>query len=311
MSSSGEIQTALCKLLMVIAIFGVVGARDYITGSVRFTLFNREQQEWITLSSNDSDFDANGCNPKEPFAVIVHGWREGTYTEWINDMKNNLTTYRRGCVMFMSYANDNRKLDYFGELVPYFKYLANELYTHLRRLESIGFDPATGYMFGFSFGAHLAIEAGRRLGLKKLERLDVCDPAGPGFDSDGEYSLLDPREAAKRVQCIHTSTKYGTSRRNCHTNWSMGNCGKDQPGAGKYPKGSHGLCPHFYNSAFEHDFYAVPKPDACSSVRYTGIWPRGYKMGYFSDTSSDVEGELFSPTTKYYPYNNDTVLNEI
>ncbi|XP_058822932.1 pancreatic triacylglycerol lipase-like [Topomyia yanbarensis] len=301
----------LYKLLILVVLCEAAIAADVITGTVYFTVFNRQEKNWVKLTDNNSDFEANGCSPKEPFAIIVHGWREGSYTEWITDMKSNMTTYRSGCVMFMSYANDNRNIDYFGELLPYFSYLANNLTDHLRRLESMGFDPAAGFIFGFSFGAQLAFEAGRRFGFKKLARIDACEPAGPGFDGDSDYSLLDPKQAAKGVQCIHTSSNLGTHRRSCQTNWNMGKCGKEQVAAGPFPKGSHGLCPFFYNSAFTHNFYAVPMPKGCTSSRYTGCWPRGYKMGYFSDMNSDIQGEFFSPTTKFYPYNDDTVLNEI
>ncbi|XP_058454945.1 lipase member H-like [Malaya genurostris] len=308
---SATTRFALCNLFVLVLVGAKVFAADVINGTVRFTLFNRQQQKWMNLSSKNSDFESNGCSPKEPFAIIVHGWREGSYTEWIKDTKSNLTTYRSGCVLFMSYGNDNQNVDYFGQLMPNFNNLANDLVGLLKRLETVGFDPADGFIFGFSFGAQLAFEAGRRFGFGKLARIDACEPAGPGFDDSRIYSLLDPKKAAKVVQCIHTSSNYGTKLRNCHINWNMGQCGKSQVAAGPFPKGSHGLCPYFYNSAFTHNFYAVPKPKDCSSSRYTGSWPSRFRMGYFSDMNSTFQAELFSPSSKYYPYINDTVANKI
>ena len=101
-------------------------------------------------------------------------------------------------------------------------------------MEAEGFDPKKGFMFGFSLGARVVIEAGRNFGEKKIPEIDVCDPAGPGFD---DYKF-DPRLSAENVQCIHTSSDKGTKRKSdCNQNWLMGNCGESQDGRGDYPKG--------------------------------------------------------------------------
>lgn len=102
--------------------------------------------------------------------------------------------------------------------------------------------------------------------------------AGPGFDGRGHR--LDPKLSAINVQCIHTSSDKGTSSRNCHQNWSMGNCGYRQDAAGPAPKGSHGLCPYIYNTAFERDFMAVRRPRRCAAIKEAICWPDFYKMGY-------------------------------
>lgn len=102
--------------------------------------------------------------------------------------------------------------------------------------------------------------------------------AGPGFDS--RTDLGDPKLAAKNVQCIHTSSDKGTNRRECHQNFMMGFCGQSQKAAGPFPKGSHGLCPYIFNSAFKHEFLAVPNPDKCSTKRESQWWPDKFKMGY-------------------------------
>ncbi|XP_053690654.1 lipase member H-like [Sabethes cyaneus] len=290
-------------LLFILVRFRTSTGADVITGTVKYYIFNSQLQRLVELSSNDSDFTRNGCDPSGKFTVVVHGWREGTDTEWVPDVMTNMTAYRGGCVMFMSYGNNNHQMDYFNELVPHFDELASNLTNHYRRLEAFGFNPADGLVFGFSFGSQLAFESGSNYGVRKLGRIDACDPAGPGFDGNSKRSSLDPTAAAQKVQCIHTSSNYGTSQRNCHVNWNMGQCGKEQVGAGPFPKGSHGLCPYFYASAFTHSFFAVPKPKECSSKRYTDIWPSGYKMGYFSGSNCSFQGELFSPTTKFYPYN--------
>lgn len=86
-------------------------------------------------------------------------------------------------------------------------------------------------------------------------------------------------DSATSVQCIHTSTDYGTSRRVCHKDWLMGYCGWFQFAAGT--KSSHGLCPEFYNAAFWFDFPAISNPYYCPTTRAVSSWPSGFKMGYF------------------------------
>jgi hypothetical protein len=108
----------------------------------------------------------------------------------------------------------------------------------------------------------------------------ACDMAGPGFDGSPRI-LRDPTLAAKNVQCIHTSNDKGTNTRNCHQNWNMGGCGWWQAAAGPFPKGSHGLCPYIYNSAFKNDFFAEERPNYCPvGPRGQLSYPEGYTMGY-------------------------------
>ncbi|XP_065080224.1 uncharacterized protein LOC135703043 [Ochlerotatus camptorhynchus] len=276
--------------------------------SLTLTIFYRQLNELVYLSENDTDFAENGCNPDDQFAIVLHGWRDGPTKDWVIDLLSNLTSYRDGCNMFMSYGNNSRVMNYFQDLYPNFDLLVNSLTRHLRRLEAVGFDPSRGFMFGFSFGANLALEAGRRFGLQRIGRIDVCELTGVRFDNDKSYFLLDPKQAAKSVQCIHTSEIFGTARRDCHVSWSLGRCGRDQPAAGPFPKGSHGLCPYFYNSAFSHSFYAQPKPMNCNSNRYASTWPPGFKMGYFCDMERSVGvlyGEQFASTTKKFPYTDE------
>lgn len=126
--------------------------------------------------------------------------------------------------------------------------------------------------------------------------------AGPGFDNK---PTSDHRLAAQNVQCIHTSRDKGTRFSICHQNWKMGNCGQSQLAASRPPYGSHGLCPYFYNAAFRHPFYAVPKPQQCRSKIAAPRWPKQFQMGYVEDRKGDVQGELFSLTSKSYPFNGD------
>ena len=182
-------------------------------------------------------------------------------------------------------------------LVMNFHKIANLL---LRKITQIGnYDRM--FLFGFSFGSRLCFEAAAKLGHQVIDRIDACDPAGPGFD--GNMWSTDPKKAAKHVACINTSSDKGTRLYNCHQNFLMGNCGSSQKAAGPFPLGSHGLCPHFYNSAFKHNFTANNFYN-CTSWREAKDLPEDFGMGY-EKTSKElaIHGDIFVPTGKESPWN--------
>lgn len=113
--------------------------------------------------------------------------------------------------------------------------------------------------------------------------------AGPGFDNRPQ---ADHRLAAQNVQCLHTSRDKGTRHYNCHQDWRLGNCGYSQDAAADPPFGSHGLCPYFYVSAFDHDFFAVPQPNECTARAPAQFWPDKYKMGYLETRKMLVLNEV-------------------
>lgn len=116
--------------------------------------------------------------------------------------------------------------------------------------------------------------------------------AGPGFDF---IYKKDPKDAALNVQCIHTSLA-GTQLRECHQDWLMGYCGTKQPGGqglleiycdifgncNYEPINSHSLCPYFYISAFENNFFYDAKYP-CPTLRKPQNVPKNFKMGYMED----------------------------
>lgn len=205
------------------------------------------------------------------------------------------------------YASAERYLRLFRQFDPITEVLAGKL----RLMESIGFDLGQGFIFGFSYGGHVAVEASKRVGVRRLEAIDICDIAGPAFDFRRAH--IDHRSAAKNVQCIHTSRDKGSRHTTtCHQNWKMGTCGWFQTAAADPPKGSHGLCPYFYLSAFTNDFLAVPKPMGCMARKLASHWPSGFKMGYNEHRKWKVQGELFALTSKEYPYtSNATEMNAL
>jgi hypothetical protein len=201
------------------------------------------------ITTFDRDLTEHQCGHNGTYAIVVHGWKESIATPWVMGTIVNLMYHRGGCVIFMDYSNYSIVSDYF-QLTPHFYGIASVL---LRKVKQIG-NYNQLFMYGFSFGSRLCFEVGIQLGYQQIDRIDACDPAGPGFDETSKAK--DPKLAAKNVACINTSTDKGTSKYNCHQNFRMGKCGKKQLSAGPKPLGNHGMCPYFYNSAFNNVFEA-------------------------------------------------------
>jgi hypothetical protein len=259
------------------------------------------------VSDFEHDLSSYGCDTQRGnFSLIVHGWKEDINSEWVLDTISNLTHIRGGCVLFMDYSSLSTVQNYFS-LVPHFSSIADTLYRKIIQINS----NERLFMFGFSFGSRLCFEVGSRFPFdNKIDRIDACDPAGPGFDN--LMSTANPQNAAKNVQCINTSIDKGTSIYNCHQNFRMGRCGILQPGSTTYPKRHHGLCPYYYNSAFKNDF--IPRQDnECRSRREPESFPQNLKMGFLGINHPIVYGDFFIPTSDRSPWNviNARSLNDI
>lgn len=153
---------------------------------------------------------------------IVHGWLEGlNTTEWVNRTIYNLLKHTNGCVFFMDYSVYSKNGNYWA-LVNHYDGIMEILRRKLLHIEH----PERMFMFGFSFGSRLSIDAATRAYNGSVERIEVCDPAGPGFVNTPREK--EPMLAAKNIACISTSNNYGTTNYNCHQNFRMGNCGYSQ-----------------------------------------------------------------------------------
>ncbi|XP_053685409.1 uncharacterized protein LOC128734990 [Sabethes cyaneus] len=254
------------------------------------------------VENNSYPYDET-CNPDGRFAVVVFGWKIDCEKYFVRDLIANLTEYRGGCVICMNYSN-------FSQVTPYlrlrrnFKDIQNVLIKKLDFLEQQGFDPDNGYLYGFSYGANLVLEAAKSFGAKKIGEIDVCEIAGITFDS-GYSKPPNHRQAAKNVQCIHTSRQYGTKyRSSCHQDWILGDCGTRQEAAPLSAYGSHGVCTLFYNSAFEHEFLPVEmNANNCTLDQEADNVPDGFRMGYMEMRKSEVRGQLYTPTYASFPFN--------
>lgn len=238
--------------------------------------FYRSRQ--LAVTTFDQDLATLDCSTNGNYSMIVHGWWESIKTPWVMDMVEKLASHRGGCILFMDYSNYSYVPEYL-RLSAQFRSISNVL---LKKVRQVG-NYERLFMFGFSFGARLCFEVGAKIGNQTIDRIDACDPAGPGFDY--LRRSVDPKNSAKFVSCINTSIDKGTRVYNCHQNFRMGWCGYRQPAASFPPLGNHGLCPYFYNAAFEVNF--EPSNEyGCWSNRTAPDMPSGLIMGFRNPITS-------------------------
>lgn len=71
----------------------------------------------------------------------------------------------------MDYAYFSMEENYF-KLVKHFDPIADVLTVKLKDFEEVGYDPDNTYLFGFSFGGQLVVEAGKRFGIRRIKSID-------------------------------------------------------------------------------------------------------------------------------------------
>lgn len=179
-------------------------------------------------------------------------------------------------------------LSKFAEVFLHYEGIVTSIVNEVVAFNKRGFTAANTYFFGFSFGGQVAMGVGRKVSSKiggKVNKVHVCDPTALGFPVTDAS-----KDAGVNVQCIHTNSVFwGTKKRDCHQDWNMGNCGLIQSSNENVT--SHMQCPLFYNSAFNNNFLAIPKPDACITPTTLGAYQSGFKMGY---------NEVRTPTGEFY-----------
>jgi hypothetical protein len=133
-----------------------------------FSLHSDGVQFHSTFNQSLTDL---GCNSSEKVAIVVHGWLESIETEWVPDLINNLMQYRGGCIIFMDYSNHSIVNDYFV-LVNKFDVISSVLLKKLNQLSEQGFKDEEMFLYGFSFGAQLVINAGILFGENRIAEID-------------------------------------------------------------------------------------------------------------------------------------------
>lgn len=136
---------------------------DHIT----FTVHHLNSSFISTFNEPLSD---QGCDVTGNFSFIVHGWI-GSNAPWISTLIDNLKFFRSGCVVFMNYSRYSDLPNYF-ESISHFKPVSNVLLKKLIQLDSEGVSGDSIFMFGFSYGGRIVIEAGANFGPQKINQID-------------------------------------------------------------------------------------------------------------------------------------------
>lgn len=86
-------------------------------------------------------------------------------------MTLDFNKYRGGCVICMNYGYYAEHDDYFT-LVQNHKPISTVLSDTLLQLKQQNFQLGQTYIFGFSFGGPVSLQAGRNIGTKVLQQID-------------------------------------------------------------------------------------------------------------------------------------------
>ncbi|XP_063708675.1 uncharacterized protein LOC134837237 [Culicoides brevitarsis] len=202
--------------------------------------------------NNQTLLDA--CDTQGNYTFIVPQWLGGDKIIWKDRLISTFMNATNNCVVFVDYSYYTQKS--FNELLALKGNLTTFIARKLRYFEELGFNPDNGILFGFDIGAHFVLEAGIKYGVKKIGRIDCCEPRTNGFTSS-DPSMAQTADAAKHVQCMHTSEDFGTADRFCPHDVNLGVCGRSQPEDIFTWAGNDIKCIEYYVASFKYDFNLV------------------------------------------------------
>lgn len=121
--------------------------------------------EWET----GTNLSAYGCIASGKFAIIVHGWNDSLL--WLKSMVEKLLNYRGGCVIFVNYLAYVYNADYLKTLLNW-QGVSTVITNKLRDMEREGVLPENIFIYGFSLGSRIAIDAAINFGKQKIGLID-------------------------------------------------------------------------------------------------------------------------------------------
>lgn len=162
----GNFWKKMLKNLVVVFTFSQVYCDQY-DEKVQFVLYNKDKS---SISTFNTSLKQLGCLETCNFSFITHGWM-GSDAAWIPDLVSNLTYYRKGCVLFMNYTYYSDTPNYL-DLKQHFKPLTNLVTRKLQQIRSDGISSDCMFLYGFSFGGRIMIEAALQYGPRKISMID-------------------------------------------------------------------------------------------------------------------------------------------
>lgn len=161
----------VCGLLVIkILLVSLATCQEYVDPSVDQIVFNLFNNGKSSVSTFNTSMSQQGCDMNGNFSIVVHGFM-GSASPWIPDLIGNLSRYRSGCVLFTNATYYSDRGNYF-EVVRYFEPLSKLLAKKLNQIVNDGASSDNIYMFGFSYGGRVVIEAGLLFGHQKIGLID-------------------------------------------------------------------------------------------------------------------------------------------
>lgn len=161
----GKMLNSLQVLIVLIASLSV--SCDEYEDNIEFILHNGHETH---VSTFDTLLSEQGCDLNGNFSLVTHGW-VGSNSGWIPDLISNLSFYRQGCVIFMNYSYYGDRKNYF-EAISFFEPVSRLLTKKLFQITDEGICHDHIFMFGFSLGGRIVIEAALNYGENLISAID-------------------------------------------------------------------------------------------------------------------------------------------
>ena len=151
---------------------------------------------------------ATTFNSTRPTKIIVHGFIDNGFVQWVQDMSEALLEYGDFNVVAVDWGGGSGSL--YSQSAANTRLVGLEIAHFIENLVAkMGARAEDFHVIGHSLGAHIAGYCGESVikrGLGKLGRISGLDPAEPLFQSMPEFVRLDPSDAGF-VDVIHTDAR--------------------------------------------------------------------------------------------------------
>lgn len=113
---------------------------------------------------------SQGCDLDGKFSLLAHGWEDKSIL-WLDPLIKNLLKHRGGCVIFVNYYGVIDLKDFLKTLQNW-RTVSADVTERLQNMEKEGVDPSNIFMYGFSLGARIVIDAATNFGRQKVGLID-------------------------------------------------------------------------------------------------------------------------------------------
>ncbi|KAM4851633.1 pancreatic lipase-related protein 2-like [Thomomys bottae] len=198
----------------------------------RFLLYTNENpnNRQLITGTDLATIEASNFQVDRKTRFIIHGYLDRGNKKWLTNMCKNMFTVEQVNCICVDWKHGSQVI-FYPQAVFNTQVVGAEIAFLLERLLShLNYSLEKVHLIGHSLGAHVAAEAGRRLG-GRLGRITGLDPAGPCFKDTPEEVRLDPSDAMF-VDVIHTDISligFGMRQKMGHLDF-FPNGGVEMPG---------------------------------------------------------------------------------